>query len=158
MQGRLVAVAAIVIFLFAGIGAVQYGYWESSTASQEHVDFNESVTVNEGTVTQLANSGRDVVYAPQSDINVTQSGTSFRADGNWSWIRSNGTIRWADSSALTDAQTAHVEYYYTVPSTEQNVTTRFALLPTETIGEMWVFGVGIMLALVAMAAAARVGR
>lgn len=155
--GRLVAAAAIFIFLFVGVGVIQAGYWDASTDANEHVTFDESPVVNEGNVTALNESNRGVVYAPVQDVNISQSGSAVRADGNWTWNRHNGTIEWAESTSLTNGSTVNVSYFYTVPSTEQNVTKEFTTTPLSTIGAEWYVLAGLLVLFMGFGLLARVG-
>lgn len=155
-QGRLVAIAAVLILLFAGVPVAQQALWSSATDSQPQNAFNNSFTPTEGTVQTLAVSNQtDVVYAPQSDINVTQNGTEITAPGNWSWLRHNGTIEVKSGTSFNTSDTAHVEGYTVVPSTAQNTTETFMLIPTRDIGAEWIMAAVVVLMMLALGLLAR---
>lgn len=158
MHGRIIAAFAIIIFLFAGIAIVQQGLWEASTASETHIEFNDTISVSEGNLSGLASSNKsNVVYAPQSDITVTQNGTTIEQPGNWTWIRPNGTIVIMTNTAFNQTLQANVSGYYTIPSASQNVTTALGTIPTRGFGGAWQLAAGVLLVLTAagLAAASR---
>lgn len=158
MQGRLLAVAAIILFLVAGVPVVQQGLWDASTASETQATFNDSFQPAEGDLSGLDSSNKSgVVYAPESDITVEQNDTEIKQPGNWTWIRHNGTIEVQSMSFFNSSETAHVNGYYTVPSTAQNATTEFGLFPTRDIGSEWLLMALVMLTLAALAVATRAG-
>lgn len=158
MIGRLLAVIAIILFVFVGVGVVQQGQWDASTATQPQNTFNESVALTPGAISTLSDSDKaNVVYAPQSAVTVTQNGTTIDAPGNWTWQRHNGTILILTGTTLNTTETAFVDGYYTVPSASQNTTTALGLLPTEGFGEAWLLAAMVVLVLAALAIATRLG-
>lgn len=157
MEGRLVAVAAIFILLFAGVGALQQGFWDSAVASQTHVQFTENFTVSEGSTIRIDNvSNKSVAYPRESEINVTQNGAAVEPGGNWSWNRHNGTVEIKSSTDFTDGADANVSGFYAVPSQQQNATKNIATAPTGTAGDAWMLMA--MVIMVLAAAAVAVGR
>lgn len=156
MLGRLIAVAAIILFLAAAVPIVQQGQWESSTASQAQHEFNDTISVKEGNVSGLASSNKTgIVYAPQHDITVQQGGTVVEQPGNWTWIRSNGTVLIGTGTAFDTARQANVSGYFTRPSAAQNTTTTIGLLPSAGFGEAWLLMGMVVLVLGALGVAAR---
>lgn len=156
MQGRLLAVAAIILFLAAGVPVVQQGYWESSTASAPQTTFGEDFTPTEGALITLSISNNNgVVYAPPKDITVTQPNSTIQPAGNWSWNQHNGTLKIAQNTSFDTGQSATVSGFWTVPEPSQNITKTLGVFPTETIGDVWQLAGGVLLLLGAIGILAR---
>lgn len=157
MEGRLIAVAAIFILLFAGMGALQQGYWDSAVSSESHVGFDENFTATEGATIQINNvSNKNVAYPRESEINVTQNDSVIEPGGNWTWNRHNGTLKLFSSTAFTNGADANVTGFYAVPSQQQNASKDIATAPVGTAGDAWMLLA--MTVLVLAAAAVAVGR
>lgn len=152
MEGRLLALAAVIILLFAGVGAIQQGFWDSTVSSETHVNFDENFTVNEGATIQIDNvSNQEVAYPRESEINVTQSGSVVDPGGNWTWNRHNGTLSIFNQTDFSDGGDANVTGFYAVPSQQQNATRDIAITPTGTTGDVWLLAMMVMIVLAATA-------
>lgn len=156
MRGRLVAVAFILIIFGFGIGAIQQAYFDAGIDGGAVNTQNETVTVDEGNVTALANSNDEaLVYGEQRNVTVEQGGQNFVAQGNWTWNRHNGTLRWNGTTDLTDGSSAAVTYAFAEPTAEQTVIKDLSLLPAGTLIDEWLTLAVLVLVFGAAALAAR---
>lgn len=127
------ALTFVAMLLMAGVGALESGYKQSVTeANTATVVENETWTVDEGNVTQLANSNKDVVY--NETVTVHNGNDVVEPDGNYTWYASNGTIAALNGSTFTDGQDATVTYGLTVPQNEQQLARDVGMLLPGVIG------------------------
>lgn len=156
MRGRLVAVAFILIIFGFGIGAIQQAYFDAGIEGGAANTETETVEVDEGNITTLANSNNnELVYDEEKNVTVEQGSTTFVPQGNWSWNQHNGTIRWVEGSSLTDGNNADVTYTFADPTEEQTIVKDLSVLPLRVLADEWlVMGVVILI----FAAAAIVAR
>lgn len=149
MYRRIVAFVFVAILLMALVGVAQHGYRESVRDSQPATTHGKEVwTVDEGNVTTLNNSNQDdLVYAAQADVTVEQTGTTFEAEGNWTWFEHNGTVKAIDGTQLTDGADANITYDTYEPTDEQQLGLTILMFLPETLGGALtlVLGIGILL-------------
>lgn len=156
MLKRVLALGFVAILFMGVVAGVNVGFEDTvRTSANAQVVENESWTVNEGTVTTLDESNRDVVYS--DEVTVRQSGTVYEANGNYSWIQSNGTIRASTGSDLTDGSSAEVTYDYSVPSEQQRLQRDILMFVPGTVGETLIIVLGASLLLGAVALMAGAG-
>lgn len=140
MRSALAALVIVAGILMAGVGAVAVQYEDSVLGANDEQTFNETFTVDEGTVHTFAESNRDVIY--NSTVTVKQSGTLIEQDGNYTWHEGNGTLTVLLGSDLTDGADASNEYQLTAPQDEQRLLRNVGNLPAQ-------LGDGILIALTA---------
>lgn len=158
VASRLIVVVAVAILAMGGVGAVQTSYQDSVTGANTatQVD-NESVTIQHGQTLQLAESNRDVVYGEQSTVTVEQNGTIYTAEGNWAWLRGNGTLSIPSNSGLVDNESATVDYEYTEASNSQKLARDVTMIPLN-LGDAIILIVMVSVLLAAVAMFSRGGR
>lgn len=133
MHRALVAVVAVGVLLFVGVPAIAIQYESSVLGANAEQRFNESFTVDEGSVHTFAESNRDVIY--NETVLVTQSGTTVDQAGNYTWDDQNGTLFVQVGSDLTDGAQAFNEYGLTAPNESQQLVRDVGLLPAQ-LGEV----------------------
>lgn len=152
MANRIVVLAGFAILIFVGLGAVNAQWQDSVTDSQDAIEVeNESWTVDAGSITQLDNSDRDVVYNDSVTVR-DENDTVVAADGNYSWLAGNGTVKaLSGSSELSDGESATITYRYTEPSNAQNLAKSVGMLPV-TLGDeiALALAAGVLLGAVAL--------
>lgn len=155
-MARLVAILGVAIFLFIGLHGVAGHYETTVTETNDQIEVtNETFTVQHGTVHQLDESNRDVVY--NGTVEVYQSGfvigeTRVSSDNgsNWRWIEGNGTLYVPNGSDMNDGDTAEITYRYTEPTSEQKVAKDVAMVPF-ILGDGLLIVLGAVLLLTAVA-------
>lgn len=153
MHRQLVALIAVGTILFAGAAAISIQYEDSVLGANDEQRFNESFTVDEGTLHTFAESNRDVIYNDTAFLK--QAGTVIEADGNYTWHAINGTLFIEVGSDFTDGATATNEYGLTAPNESQQLARDVGLLPSHVsdallvalgaavvIGGMWLLILG----------------
>lgn len=161
MEGRLLAFAAIILFLAVGVGAVQHSYWDSAVDSETHNTFEINTSIAETTTIALDGiSNRSVVYAPKTDISVTQAvgpndERTISPGGNWTWNRHNGTLVVLNNTDFDTSRSANVSGYYVEPNSQQDATKNIAVTTTGTSGDTWLLGGIIMITLGALGVLAK---
>jgi hypothetical protein len=116
---RLIALVAIALLLVAGAQATDHAVRETGDLST--VD-NETFSPTGGSVTQLADSERDVSYNLTADVYVNDN--EIEDDGNYSWVATNGTVRTVNNSYLDNQTDANISYGYTTnPEQQQDIAT-----------------------------------
>lgn len=138
MRSRIFALILIVILLMAGVGIIQQGYRTSVRDVNPQTSVNETWTVNEGSVTALSESNRDVVYVEQREVIVTYQNETVPPDGNWTWNAGNGTVKALSGSTFTDGDTANISYAYAKGSPEQKLTRDIGLFAVNDLGGAFV--------------------
>jgi len=113
MRTLLLVVVGIPILLMGSVMAIQGAYTQSVTGANPQINVTDTINVTHGETYQLAESElEDVVYIEESDVTVDQGGTTYDAEGNWTWNRGNGTIVVDENSQLTEDTDANVSYGY----------------------------------------------
>jgi len=158
MRSRIMALILIVLVLMAGVGIVQQGYRTSvrEGAPQTAVT-NETWAVDEGNVTTLTESNRDVVYAPQRDIVVRYNNDTVPAEGNWTWNAGNGTVKALSGSTFTDGDTAKISYRYADGAPEQELARNIGLFAVSDLSGTFIEIGGVAMLLAAFVVFARAG-
>lgn len=137
-MAKAVALVGVLVFGMLALGGISTQYQDTVRESQPHQEItNESVTISKGTVHELAESKRDVVY--NKSVRVEQNGTVY-ADSEYQWYggAGNGTLFVPSDSSLGDGE-ANVTYDYSEPSGVQRTTRDITLIPFQ-LGE----GLGII--------------
>lgn len=147
MRSALAALVVVAGILMAGVGAVAVQYEDSVLGANDRQTFNESFTVDEGTVHEFAESNRDVIY--NATVTVTQSGTVIEQDGNYTWHDTNGTLAVLVGSHLSDGGTAFNEYQLTEPENSQRLVRDLGSLPAQ-YGDALLIGFGAAIVLGAL--------
>lgn len=139
MRRQLVALVAVASILLLGVFGIAIQYEDSVTGANDEQRFNETFTVDEGTIHTFAESNRDVVY--NDTAKVVQSGTLINQSGNYTWFAANGTLFIEVGSSLTDGADATNEYGLTAPNQSQQVVRDIGLLPAQ-IGDALLVALG----------------
>lgn len=135
MRSRILGLILIVMLLMAGVGIVQQGYRTSvRDANPQTAVTNETWTVDEGSVTALSESNRDVVYIDQESVTVYYNNETVPPDGNWTWNAGNGTVRALSGSTFTDGDSANISYAYASGQAEQQVARDIGLFAVDDLG------------------------
>lgn len=112
-----VALAAIVVLLLAGVGAIN----EAAFSVGEPDAFNETFTPDAGNVTQLNQSDRSGVEYGESVVVRDENGTLAAENTDYEWNATNGTVTTLSGGILEGDPNATIEYEYRALSDQQQI-------------------------------------
>lgn len=116
MSARITTVVAVAVLVLVGISAVSSGLHD---AGDHAAVKNESFAPNAGIV-ELANSDQDdVAYDEARNVTVYNNSSVVNPDGNYSWVRANGTLDVESESYLASKSSANVSYGFAELSADQ---------------------------------------
>jgi predicted porin len=148
---QAIALVFVAIIFGGGIVALQAAYTDSVRgAGDQTVITDESTAITAGEVSTLNNSNLDVVYAEQDNVTVTQDGTVYPPEGNWSWVERNGTLAIDSSTDLNTSKDAVVDYAFYNATQEQETAQSIGFVFTDTLSSIILFGLGGAFLLAAM--------
>lgn len=109
MQDAFKTVAAAATVLIVGLYIVS-AIFGTMPASETHAISNESITVDVGNNTQVAESYGTKYYDNETVRNA--SGTTLTEGTDYEWYPSNASIHWYSTSSVNDGATANVSYAF----------------------------------------------
>lgn len=157
---RMVGLVLVLVALFAVVGGFSAGFEgavrdspDSPTTDIENETFSSSqdtlITLNE-----CCNHTR--VYYENDSVTVYNNSSVVEPAGNYSWFKSNGTLRTTDDTEALNDTSANVTYGYYLPSQEQALARDVTLFAPKR-GDLWgiALGAAVLLAGLAYANGAR---
>lgn len=138
MPSRVLAFAALLIFLGVGVAAISAQDTQTMRAAGDATTIeDESWQPDPPNVTELAQSNLpNSVYA--DSVTVEQNGTTYAEDGNYSWIDDNGTIQTLSGTGLNTSETANITYTYYNASGELAVVRDVNAIPINLGGPLMI--------------------
>lgn len=125
------------VVLIGGVGAIKAEYQSSVEGANDALSYNESFNVSGGTLVELNESNRDVVY--NDSVTVTKDGSTVD-ESEYEWNEHNGTLYVPSGSTLANG-TAYANYSLTEPTNQQQLARDISLMPSTAMGES-LFDVG----------------
>lgn len=119
------------VVLIGGVGAIKAEYQGSVEGANDELAYNESINVSGGTLVELNESNRDVVYG--DTVTVTESGSTVD-DSEYEWNEHNGTLFVPSGSSLANNE-AYVNYSLHEPTNQQKLARDIQLMPANAMGD-----------------------
>lgn len=146
MTERIVLVVSLALIFGGGVVAINASY--ASTGEQTTIT-GEGWTPDTGNVTTLNNSNLETaIYDPAVKV-YDENGTRVMAAEDYTWYRSNGTIKALSGGELANDASATITYEYSEPDSSAR-TVAGLLGRGMNVASFFVFVVGIGIVLAAV--------